>query len=266
MSPDGRRAPTAEFYNAADEDRYGRADLPQQVRALRRLLARHGIGADELVVDLGCGKGPLRGLGARYLGVDLSHYALSRFRGTQWSVQGDAQEVPVRGGAAALVVSTATLEHLPAPERCLAEIDRMLRPGGLAYLAPAWFCRPWAARGVAVRPYAALPLRDRITKALLPMLDSTVIRGLWIIPVRILREIRLRLRRGPLPLAYRRLEPNLREYLCADSDASAAIDPHAVIAYFLSRGYDVPGAPSLRDRILFRYAPVVVRKGTRKVP
>ena len=266
MSRDGRRAPTAGFYNAADEDRYGRTDLPEEVQALRRLLARHGIGAEELVVDLGCGKGPLRGLGPRYLGLDLSHYALSRFRGAQWSVQADAQEVPVRSGAAAVVVSTATLEHLPAPERCLAEIDRILRPGGLAYLAPAWFCRPWAGRGVAVKPYAALPLRDRITKALLPILDHTVIRALWIIPVRMLREIRLRLRRGPLPLAYRPLEANLSEYLCADSDASAAIDPHAVIAYFLSRGYDVPSAPSLRDRVLCGYAPVVVRKGTRTRP
>jgi SAM-dependent methyltransferase len=259
VSP-GRRAPALEFYNAADENRYGRADLPDEVQALRRVFERHGVGPHELIVDLGCGKGPLRRLGRRYLGIDLSHFALSRFRGAHWSIQGDAQEVPVRTGAAAVVVSTATLEHLPAPGRCLNEIDRILRPGGLAYLAPAWFCRSWAGRGLTVKPYGTLPLRDRVTKALLPLLDNTAVRALWIVPVRVLREIRLHLRRDPMPLAYRRLRPNLTEYLCADSDASAAIDPHAAIVYFLSRGYEVLSAPSLRHRLFVRYAPVIVRK------
>jgi len=223
MRPDPPGTTATDFYNAADEQRYGRTALPADTGALILLLARYSIGPNDLILDLGCGKGPLRGLGGRYLGLDLSYYALSRFLGTQWGVQADAQQVPVKAGRVSVVVSTATLEHLPAPGRCLDEIDRVLRPGGLAYLAPAWFCRPWASRGIAVKPYRSLPLRDRITKALLPILDSMLVRSLWIIPVRILREIRFGLRRRPVPLAYRRLHPNLTEYVCADSDASAAI-------------------------------------------
>ncbi len=255
------RTPTAvDFYNAEDEQRYGRTELPEDVRALRRLLSQHGVGPDEPIVDLGCGKGPLRGLGCRYLGLDLSHYALSRFRGAHWCVQGDAQRMPLPTGRVAVLVSIATLEHLPEPDRCLDEIHRVLRPGGLVYLAPAWFCRPWASRGIAGKPYHELPWRDRIYKAVLPLLNNMLARSLWIISTRIVREARLPFRRGPLPLTYRRLRPNLVEYLNADSDASAAIDPHAAIMYFLSRGYDVLSAPTLRRRLLARNAPVVARK------
>ncbi len=255
-----------DFYNAADEHRYGREDLPEDVQALRRLVARYGVGADELIIDLGCGKGPLRGLGLRSLGLDLSHYALSRFRGAHWCVQGDAQQVPVRTGRAALVVTIATLEHLPSPGRCLDEIHRILRPGGLAYLAPAWFCRPWVSSGIAGKPYRVIPVRAWIYKAVVPLLNNLVARSLWIIAARIVREARLRARGGPMPLAYRRLQPNLVAYLDADSDASAAIDPHAAMAYFLSRGYGILSAPTLRHRLLARNTPVIVRKPTEGTP
>ncbi len=249
-----------DFYNVEDEYRYGREDLPEDVLALRRVVTRYGVGIGELVIDLGCGKGPLRGLGLRILGLDLSYYALSRFRGAHWCVQGDAQQVPVRTGQAALIVSIATLEHLPRPDRCLDEIHRVLRPGGLVYLAPAWFCRPWVSSGIAVKPYRAIPVRMWIYKAVLPLLNNLVARSLWIIAARFVREAHLRLRRSPMPLAYRRLQPNLVEYLDADSDASAAIDPHAAIAYFLSRGYDILSTPTLRHRLLARNTPVIVRK------
>lgn len=257
---DVRRRAATEFYNSEDEQRYGREALPDATEDVRRLLARDASGPHDLVVDLGCGKGPFKSLGPRYVGLDLSLYALRTFHGAGRCVQADIQEVPLRDGCAGVVLSTAALEHLPSPERCLAEVDRVLRPGGVAYLAPAWFCRSWASSGLSVKPYAVLRWRDRMYKSLLPVLDSFVVRSLWIVPARIWRELRFALRPRPLAFAYRRLQPNLTEYLCADSDASVSMDPHAAIMYFLSRGYQILSASTALRRVLVRHAPVIVRK------
>jgi hypothetical protein len=61
-------------------------------------------------------------------------------------------------------------------------------------------------------------------------------------------------------LDYWRLDPNLEEYLTSDSDAFNSLDPQAVAAYFVSRGYRDQRRPSGRQRLLYGYEPVVVQK------
>lgn len=260
ISPAIRGSTTAEFYNAEDERRYGRDALPDLGDEIRRLVERYAGGPADLVVDLGCGKGPFRDLAPGYLGIDISHYALRTFHGSGRCAQADIQALPVRSERAAVVISIAALEHVPAPEHCLEEVHRILRPGGVAYLAPAWFCRPWASRGLTVRPYRALSLREKLFRVVIPVLDQTVVRALWVVPARGMRELHRWWSGRPMSFRYRRLTPNLAEYLGPDSDASAAMDPHAVITYFLSRGYTILNAPTLRARLLVRHAAMIVRK------
>lgn len=246
------------FYNVPDEQRYGRAALHEHSQALQQLVSTLALRSDP-VVDLGCGKGPFRGLTQGYVGIDVSHYALRTGAVDHRCIQADVQALPLQKDSVAMVISTACLEHLPTPEACLAEIDRTLRPGGIAYLAPAWFCRRWAARALPSRAYRELGWRDRFLKALIPLLESRIIRVLGIAPARVWREARFAATRRPQPFSYRRLSPNLDTYLDADSDASASMDPHAAILYFRSRGYDILSAAGWR-RLIVRHAPVVVRK------
>lgn len=77
---------------------------------------------------------------------------------TPAKVAGDGQRLPFAADKFDLVFSEYVFEHLPHPESALAEIDRVLRPGGsfivlvpnpahyyarIADLTPFWFHRFW---------------------------------------------------------------------------------------------------------------------------
>lgn len=94
-----------------------------------------------VVVDVGCGRGgavevldgtdPLdfRGAGRRVIGIDVDpvgadNPVLDEFRriaGDRWPLEDESVD---------LVVSDWTLEHVDAPEAFVAELTRVLRPGG----------------------------------------------------------------------------------------------------------------------------------------
>ncbi|WP_213453888.1 methyltransferase domain-containing protein [Rhizomonospora bruguierae] len=88
-----------------------------------------------LLVDVGCGGGLLApylaGKGYRHLGVDLmeSCARASRERGVH-PLRGDAAALPLAAGAADVVVAGEILEHVPDLGRAVAELCRVLRPGG----------------------------------------------------------------------------------------------------------------------------------------
>ena len=138
------------FYQVADPGRFGRDELPREFCEISALAEAH-LRADDILLDLGCGKAPLHDVHANWLGVDISLYALQSWADDKRKVCGDMQRLPFPSGSVAMVVSVAALEHAPKPELVLAELDRVLRPGGLVYLAPAWFVRPWASRALQSR-------------------------------------------------------------------------------------------------------------------
>lgn len=90
---------------------------------------------DAVAVDVACGGGLVapyvKGLGYRHVGVDLSASALriAREHGVS-GVQADARALPVRDAAADVVVAGECLEHVPDLPRTVAELCRILRPGG----------------------------------------------------------------------------------------------------------------------------------------
>jgi SAM-dependent methyltransferase len=101
------------------------------------LLDAAGVGARTRVLDVGCGTGVLSAAaaarGARPLGADLAEgmLALARRRHPDLEfVHADAEALPVGDGAFGAVVAGCVLNHLPAPERALAEWARVVAPGG----------------------------------------------------------------------------------------------------------------------------------------
>src|SRR4051794_14457807 len=95
--------------------------------------------AGAILVDAGCGGGLLaphvERLGYRHVGVDLRRAGLeqSAARGVT-PVRGDVTALPLADGAADVVVAGEILEHVTDLQAAVAELCRVLRPGGLLVL------------------------------------------------------------------------------------------------------------------------------------
>jgi 2-polyprenyl-6-hydroxyphenyl methylase/3-demethylubiquinone-9 3-methyltransferase len=93
-------------------------------------------GPDAVLVDAGCGGGLLaphvRRLGYRHVGVDLRRSGLeqSASRGVL-PVTGDVTALPLATGSADVVAAGEILEHVTDLSGTVAELCRVLRPGGL---------------------------------------------------------------------------------------------------------------------------------------
>jgi SAM-dependent methyltransferase len=80
------------------------------------------------VVDIGCGLQPYRTL----LGPKVTeHVGVDRAgRLTAPDIEGDALNLPLPDASFDVAISTQVLEHVPQPWRAVAEMARVLRPGG----------------------------------------------------------------------------------------------------------------------------------------
>ena len=142
-------------------------------RSTRLLVGLAGVGAGDRVVDVGCGPGRfLREAaerGATAVGVDPSaqmrRLALrripERLRSAITVTEGTAEHLPLEDGSATVVWAVASLHHWDDPDAGLAEVHRVLEPGGRLLVAErlarprGWFqhhALTWgAAEGLAAR-------------------------------------------------------------------------------------------------------------------
>ena len=156
---------------------------------------RLGVKPGERLLDLGCGFGrhayEAARRGAHVVACDLAWAELAQVRATfaamsesgeqrDWScqaVRGDATCLPFPDQSFQRVIASEVLEHVDSDDLALAELARILRPGGvLAVTVPAWFPEKvcWAlsdeyhapkAVGGHVRIYRRSVLRSRLRNA-----------------------------------------------------------------------------------------------------
>ncbi|MEV6482524.1 class I SAM-dependent methyltransferase [Streptomyces sp. NPDC051576] len=111
------------------------------------------------VLDIGCGDGTAAATAAplltghRIVGVDWSQDALTRARTRlPYTVRGELTALPLRSAVADAVLFSEVVEHLVDPDTALAEIRRVLRPGGHLMLSTpnlaAWYNRALLLAGV----------------------------------------------------------------------------------------------------------------------
>jgi SAM-dependent methyltransferase len=250
--------PTVEFYDVDEEVRHGFGDLTEDRSKLQELIAAEAPYGDELVLEVGCGTGRLSDLHPGWFGVDLGHPSLVRHLPGR-SAQADARALPIASGSVAVLFSVHCLEHVPEPEDALREIDRVLRPGGVAYLNPAWFCSSWPMNPLSRTPYSDLDRLGSLRKLLGTARMSRPARLPGVLVTKARSELGLRSGR-PTALRFGRLQPDLTAYQVPDADASASLEPATVASWYISRGYDALTYASPRERMTRSRGAVVVRK------
>lgn len=98
---------------------------------------------DFTVLDCGCGNGALLAYLSRKfknaIGMDLSLDLARQINlsgaNARKVVIGDAEGLPFREGYFDIIISRATLHHLPSPAKALREIHQKLKPGGFFILS-----------------------------------------------------------------------------------------------------------------------------------
>lgn len=131
----------------------------REMVALRfRMLEPYASGAR--IVDFGCGTGsyllPLAAHAREAVGIDFSRHLLDPLRQRVAQehrtnvriLEENMKETSLESGTYDLAFSIATLYSVPEPERALAEMHRILRPGGIAMfeLGNRWSVNTIASR------------------------------------------------------------------------------------------------------------------------
>lgn len=227
-----------------------------QIRTVRSLIDKSMIAGPSL--EVGCAGGLFADVVPGYTGLEYSLKALlvpgfERVR----TVNADAARLPFPSSHFGFVFSVNTLEHVPHIDEALLEIDRVLQPRGLLFLSPAWNCTRYNTELIPVLGYGQLNLRQRVVKALLPVIRSKIFKALVRIPQ---RALRMMTSRPDLSLRWTPLTPNFGPELLADQDACASLDPCEVIRFFRTRGYECLSHPSRLSQLIAGAEPVLLRK------
>lgn len=108
--------------------------------------ARPEVVDGKVVLDIGCGGGTTGAIfaygGAHYIGLDHSSnaavYSLRHLKGVGgegFTVQGNAESLPIRSNSIDIVYSNGVLHHTPNFATAMDEVYRVLKPGGTAIIA-----------------------------------------------------------------------------------------------------------------------------------
>ena len=260
----GDTATTAQpldFYNQTrDHDEYCRSELDVvRVEIDKWLPSRKSTGP---TLEIGSGKGALQGAGDNYVALDYSFTALqTHIKSNFVRVCATAERMPFADNTFAFIFTVAALEHVPNADLAFNEIHRILKPGGIAFLCPAWHCAQYNCDGLPVRPYKDLSFTKKLAKFALPVLQKTAYKALMRIPGRIIRRGIWSLSKKPTRFRFKKLKPDYQHFWLSDSDAASSLDSHEGCLFFQSRGYDVlnPGS-SAKAQLACRHIGVVVRK------
>mgnify|MGYP000674514520 CR=1 FL=1 len=121
-----------------------------------RALEHLDVDADDRVIDVGCGTGfGTEGVKTRtdhILGVDQSPHQMAKARERLDErellgfTMGDAEELPVRTDSFDAAWSSGSIEYWPNPVEGLAEMRRVVKPGGKVVVVGPYYPDSWIGR------------------------------------------------------------------------------------------------------------------------
>jgi SAM-dependent methyltransferase len=97
--------------------------------------------AHGILLDIGCGSKPYKKVFApfvtEHLGLEYSPESV--YRGCEANFFGDAMKLPLADNSIDTILCTEVLEHIPNPEKTIAEFARILRPNGVIITTAPFF-------------------------------------------------------------------------------------------------------------------------------
>lgn len=150
------------------------------------------------VLDLGCGPGNMNSTLSEFgtvYGTDFSLEALrfGRGRGLRRLFIGDLSDFPIESGQFDLAVMIDVLEHIRDDRRALAELFRVMKPGGVAVLTVPAFQMLWGSHDRIYghfRRYTRAGLVGLMEAAGFQVETSTYFETLFFLPMWVFRRLR----------------------------------------------------------------------------
>jgi len=154
----------------------------------QRMLAECGGIRDGICIDIGCGPGHLdvelaKRSNFKIIGLDIDPTAKplfeQRMRETGLEdrvsfVLGDAQQLPFPDNYADVIFSRGTLVFIPDIAKCLQEVDRVLKPTGVAFLGGRYLYTP------QVHKISNEKLKEIVRESEVPGAQVIEARGQWV--------------------------------------------------------------------------------------
>lgn len=251
------------FYNERRQETYAqdysrmRAEDNSNYRMLQEFIDKYSL-KDKKCLEIGSSGGFFQDMVQDYYGTDIAE-SLAQYYHKPYRVA-EGKKYPFDSEMFDAIWTFAVYEHIPHIQDALLEIKRLLKPGGIVLFAPAWQCRPWAAKGYAVRPYSDFGLKGKIVKASIIIRNSVLWRSLFVFPKRLYCYLRFVLGHRYLDIRYKKIQPNFEVFWTSDSDACNHIDPHDAILWFASHGFESLSHPMHIRAFLVRTGMLVFRK------
>jgi SAM-dependent methyltransferase len=110
-------------------------------RRVDKAISEAATHAHGILLDIGCGIKPyfsvFEPFVEKHLGIEYSPESV--YRGHKADMFGDAMNLPLGDNTIDTILCTEVLEHIPNPEKAIAEFARILRPGGTIITTAPFF-------------------------------------------------------------------------------------------------------------------------------
>ena len=250
------------FYENIDRDElyaaYNDAQEHLEYRSVKQFIEDFDL-YDKKCLEIGSAKGIFQNMVKDYTGLDIS-MSLSKYYEKPYYIINSDGTYPFPNNTFDAIWSLDVHEHIPDLNQALLELSRVLKPGGVILIRPAWQVRPWAAEGYVVRSYREFSIKGKIIKALIPLRDSVVWRSIFIFPKRLYRHLLFIMGMRYKMILFKKLKANYNHFWCSDSDACNSIEPHDAILWFESNGFQCISYPMNLKAFFVRGGPLIFRK------